>query len=135
MFLHLLVNQMETHLDVQISEVLPVLSHGNRSVQLLSLLDSEWSVQIKHRLLPVGVLFVRRCAQRDWVLQIRENGVKPDHKGVDIVAVVHLELVVVRKFDFRLLALNQIEIQDAAGVRHNVVTWDSIDHRVFEYAS
>ena len=83
----------------------------------------------------MGVLFVRRCAQRDWVLQIRENGVKPDHKGVDIVAVVHLELVVVCKFDFRLLALNQIEIQEAAGVRHNVVTWDSINHRVFEYAS
>ena len=56
---HLLVLQMETHFDVELSEVDAVLSACYRAVDLFASLDLQGSVQVEHTLLPVRVLGVR----------------------------------------------------------------------------
>lgn len=74
--------ELVRYLDVQISGVPGIGCACNHPAQLLPRAGREGVLQVKHGLLPVGVLRLWRCREHYGLMDLRECALEVAHDGV-----------------------------------------------------
>lgn len=102
-------------LDVKFAEVASGFTTGDGTSDHVVTAHIEVLSRVEDSLLPVGCLVVRGCAQGDASLKAAEVTVKPGDNAVNLVIMVHFELIFDVEFHITWLHCAQVDLQNFTG--------------------